>query len=143
MAQARECGMDFIWARIFSLIGKYEPHGRMLPDLIWSLKANLPFNLSSCEQNWDYLDAEDAAQALRLLAEKGRSGEVYDIARGDNRTLREYVEEVADILGADKSLLHFGDRADPFIELNPSIEILQQDTGWSASVSFKNSVLKY
>ena len=29
--RALELGIEWVWARIFSLYGKYEPHGRMLP----------------------------------------------------------------------------------------------------------------
>ncbi|MBE5826580.1 MAG: NAD-dependent epimerase/dehydratase [Butyrivibrio sp.] len=141
--KANENGLDFIWARLFSLIGKYEPCGRMLPDLVKNLREGKSFCLSTCEQNWDYLDAADAAQALRLIAERGKSGAVYDVAGGDVRPLREYVEEAADILGADRKLLHFGEVEGPIVNLNPSVKRLKEDTGWTPFVSFRDSVLKY
>lgn len=141
--RARERKLDFVWARLFSLIGKYEPYGRMLPDLVKSLREGEIFYLSSCEQMWDYLDAEDAAQALRLIAEKGRNGATYDVARGEKKTLKDYVEEAADILGADRGLLHFGEVEKPFVYLDPSVEKLREDTGWTPFVSFRDSVLKY
>ncbi|MCR5155432.1 MAG: NAD-dependent epimerase/dehydratase [Butyrivibrio sp.] len=141
--EAAQNNLDFVWARLFSLIGKYEPDGRMLPDLVRNLRQGKVFYLSSCEQNWDYLDAEDAAQALRLIGEKGKNGRVYDVARGEAKPLKEYVEEAADTLGADRSLLHFGEVVRPFVYLNPSVEPLKEDTGWTPFVSFHDSVLKY
>ena len=70
-SKARILGIDFIWGRIFSLIGKYEPEGRMLPDVVRKLAAGEKVSLSSCEQFWDYLDAGDAADAIIALFEKG------------------------------------------------------------------------
>lgn len=52
----------------------------------------------------------------------------------------EYVYEAADILGADRSLIHFGERAKPFIFLRPSVLKLKRDTGFEPKVTFKDSI---
>ena len=48
--KAEELNIDWIWGRIFSLIGKYEPKGRMLPDLYFALSSDKEMALSSCTQ---------------------------------------------------------------------------------------------
>ncbi len=141
--RASSLGIDFIWGRIFSLIGKYEPAGRMLPDLVQKLKASEAVNLSSCLQYWDYLDASDAAKAILLLAERGRNGEAYNIAHGIYRPLKEYVLEAAELLKADPTLVTFGQKADPFVSLKPSVRKLKTDTGWEPVKSFEESLLCY
>ena len=98
LRKSKELSCDFIWARIFSLIGRFEPSGRMFPDLINNLKAGKEVSLSSCTQYWDYLDARDAARALIALAEHGRNGEAYNIASATPRPLKDYVEEIAAII---------------------------------------------
>lgn len=139
-SKARILGIDFVWDRIFSLIGKYEPSGRMLPDLCHKLLAGQEINLSSCEQYWDYLDASDAAEAIVLLGEKGKNGESYNIASGDYRRLSEFVESAAKVLSADKNLIHYGAKADPFVSLQPSVDKLKRDTGFVPKISFEKSL---
>ena len=141
--KAAELGVDFIWGRIFSLIGKYEPSGRMFPDLVSKLSKGEKISLSSCEQYWDYLDAVDCAEAILALGERGRAGESYNIANGDFKPLKEFVLEAAQIVGADPSLISFGQKAQPFISLRPSVEKIQTDTGWKAHRTLIDSIRDY
>ena len=138
---AQQLGVEWIWGRIFSLTGEYEPAGRMMPDLIRKLKTGEPFSLSSCRQMWDYLDPKDCAAALLALAQSGRSGEIYNIANGAYRPLREFVEEARDIF-APGTELSFGADPDPFVSLAVSVDKLKNDTGWEARISFKESIMK-
>ena len=147
--RANQLGIDFIWGRIFSLIGKYESSGRMIPDLIAKLSRGEQMGLSSCEQYWDYLDAADAAAAIEALGNRGVAGEDYNIAHGDFRPLKDYVMEVADIIANEKGredthkLITFGDKASPFVSLRPSAEKIKRDTGWAPEVAFENTIMKY
>ncbi len=138
---AQQLGVEWIWGRIFSLTGEYEPAGRMMPDLIRKLKTGEPFSLSSCRQMWDYLDPKDCAAALLALAQRGRSGEIYNIANGAYRPLREFVEEARDIF-APGTELSFGADPDPFVSLAVSVDKLKNDTGWEARISFRESIMK-
>jgi len=140
MSKARIIGVDLVWGRIFSLIGKYEPSGRMLPDVVRKLKKGECVNLSSCEQYWDYLDAGDAADAIIALFEKGRRGEVYNIANGAYDRLKSFVMRAAKAVGADDRLITYGKRADPFVSLAVSCDKIKNDTGWEPKVSFEDSI---
>ena len=142
-SKARILGIEFIWGRIFSLIGKYEPEGRMLPDVVRKLAAGEKVSLSSCEQFWDYLDAGDAADAIIALFEKGVAGEVYNIANGDYDRLKNFVVRAAKCVGADESLISYGNRANPFVSLEVSGEKIKKDTGWEPKVSFEESIKYY
>ena len=142
-SKARILGIDFIWGRIFSLIGKYEPEGRMLPDVVRKLAAGEKVSLSSCEQFWDYLDAGDAADAIIALFEKGVTGEVYNIANGDYDRLKNFVVRAAKCVGADESLISYGNRANPFVSLEVSGEKIKKDTGWEPKVNFEESIKYY
>ena len=141
--KAVNLGMEFVWGRIFSLIGKYEPRGRMLPDLYNKLKNGEKMQLSSCEQYWDYLDAEDAAAAITALLERGVSGEVYNICHGEYLPLKEFIERILTLLNADEGLVSFGEKAEPFVSLMSSSFKLHRDTGWKPHISFEDSVKKY
>ncbi|HAG68658.1 MAG TPA: NAD(P)-dependent oxidoreductase [Lachnospiraceae bacterium] len=140
--RASELGIEWIWGRIFSLIGKYEPRGRMLPDLVKALKNGETMRLSSCTQSWDYLDAEDAAKAFVLLGERGRAGEIYNIANGDFHELKYYTELAGRRFDKGGEII-YGEAPRPFVSLKPSVEKLKRDTGWEPRISFEESLDRY
>ena len=140
--RAEQLGVEWIWGRIFSLYGDKEPSGRLFPDLINSLRTDRAINLSSCEQNWDYLNVKDGAKAIVALAEKGHPGEIYNIANGDYRSLKSFVEEARDLLNS-KSDIEYGPKADPFVSLQPDVSKIYNHTGWKPDISFREGVLNF
>ena len=134
--RAADLGIEWIWGRVFSLYGRYEQEGRMLPALVKSLRSEQPFALSSSgAQNWDYLYAADAADALLALAEQGRAGEIYNIANGDYRPLRDYIEEARAVIAPQCDVTYGAADADVF-SLQPSVEKIRRDTGWQPMMDF-------
>ena len=134
--RAADLGIEWIWGRVFSLYGRYEQEGRMLPALVNSLRLEQAFALSSSgAQNWDYLYAADAANALLALAERGRAGEIYNIANGGYRPLRDYIEEARRVLVAE-SAVAYGTADAGVFSLQPSVEKIQRDTGWMPVTDF-------
>ncbi len=133
--RAEQLGIEWIWGRIFSLYGLYEPAGRMLPDLITKLQNREEITLSDCTQNWDYLDVRDAAEALVCLGEKGISGEIYNIANGDYRALRDYVEFANQKFADGNGRIQYGAKAEPYISLSPDVSKLKS-LGWTPVYRF-------
>ena len=134
--RAADLGIGWIWGRVFSLYGKYEQEGRMLPALVRALHAGQSFALSSSgAQNWDYLYAADAADALYALAERGRAGEIYNIANGGYRPLRDYIEEARAVIALQCDVTYGAADADVF-SLQPSVEKICRDTGWQPMTDF-------
>ena len=140
--RAEQLKIEWVWGRIFSLYGDYEPKGRMLPDLVENLSQNRDMHLSSCEQNWDYLYVKDAAKAIIAIGESGHNSEVYNIAHGDGKALREYVLQAKEELNSISNII-FGKRANPFISLLPSIDKIKKDTGWAPEVPFEVGLKSY
>ena len=95
--------------------------------------------LSSCRQNWDFLYGVDAGKALLAIAEKGRNGEIYNIADGRYRPLKEYVEIVEDVCGGNSSIT-YGEDTKPFVSLQPSIRKISEDTGWQPDTDFRAKI---
>ena len=134
--RAAELGIEWLWGRVFSLYGKYEQEGRMLPALVNSLRLEQAFALSSPgAQNRDYLYAADAADALLALAKRGRAGEIYNIANGGYRPLRDYIEEARAVLAPQCDVAYGAADAGVF-SLQPSVEKIQRDTGWMPVTDF-------
>lgn len=133
--RAEQFGLEWIWGRIFSLVGKYEPSGRMIPDLIATLKRGETPHLSSCTQYWDYLDAGDAAECIIALMEHGKNGEIYNIANGDYKPLKIFTETIRNEIAPNSNII-YGGRATPFIELRPSMSKTKQITAWTPVIPF-------
>ena len=140
--RAADLGVEWVWGRVFSLYGKYEQKGRMLPTLVKSLRSEQTFALSSSgAQNWDYLYAADAADALLALAEQGRAGEIYNIAHGGYRPLRYYIEEARRVL-VSQSDVTYGTANEGVFSLQASVEKIQRDTGWMPATAFSDGLRK-
>ena len=134
--RAADLGIAWIWGRVFSLYGTYEQEGRMLPALVKSLRSEQTFALSSSgAQNWDYLYAADAADALLALAERGRTGEIYNIAHGGYRPLREFIEAARAVIAPQCDVAYGAADADVF-SLQPSVEKIRRDTEWQPVTDF-------
>ena len=140
--RAADLGIEWIWGRVFSLYGTYEQEERMLPALVAALRAGRAFSLSSSgAQNWDYLYAADGADAIAALAEKGRAGEIYNIAHGGYRPLRDYIEEARRVL-VSQSDVTYGTANEGVFSLQASVEKLRRDTEWMPATAFADGLRK-
>ena len=134
--RAMDLGIEWIWGRIFSLYGKYEAETRMLPALVKSLRENKDFQMATDgRQNWDYLYVSDGAEALIALLEKGKTGEIYNIAHGNYRTMREFVGLVEKFVG-NTACVVYDETNISLYSLQSSSEKLKRDTGWLPQVEF-------
>ncbi len=133
-------GLEWVWARIFSLYGKYEPEKTMLSYLVNTLKKGEIPHLSSCKQNWDYLDAGDGAEALIALMERGRPGEIYNVANGNYKPLKEFTEAVREIIRPEIAIDYASEEGAQTVSLQPSVRKMAEDTGWCPRVIFPGSL---
>ncbi len=140
-----ECGrlgMEFCWARIFSVYGPYDSEDTLIGALIRTLLKRETISLTACEQQWDYLYAEDCGRALRLIAERGRDKAVYCIGSGNVRPLREYVQILRDSIDPE---LPLGFGRMPYAEnqvmfLGADIQTLTADTGFLPRIPFETGI---
>lgn len=138
----RSLGIRHVWARILSVYGIYDAPGTLISYLISALAAGERPALSPCGQIWDYLYADDAAQALIAMAERGRDGGVYCLGSGRGAPLREYVESVRRIVAPD-AVIDYGAR--PYYPHQPmllqaDLSALTADTGFVPTVEFAEGV---
>lgn len=140
--KATRLGLDFGWARIFSIFGPNDNPGTLISMLLRTLPDGEDVPLTSCEQLWDYLYVDDAASALLKIAQNGIDQKTYCVASGLSNKLRAYVEAAAEIIGLESDL-KFGELAsDP--EKTPNliadIDALKEDTGFFPEVSFAEGI---
>lgn len=134
----RELGMRHIWPRIFSTYGPNTQDSTIINYTIRSLLRGERPSLTKCEQIWDFLYVEDAAKALLLLAEKGEDGEIYNVASGQAKCMRSFIEEIRYQIGEDIEIgygdLPYGDNT--VMHLEGDVSKLKCVIDFSSTVNF-------
>ena len=139
---AHQLGMRHIWTRILSIYGPNDGPQTMVMSTINALRKGEIPQLTKGEQIWDYLYSEDVGRAYALLGEKGVDGKTYVLGSGKTKKLREYVEEIRDVVSPGAELA-FG--AIPYyphqvMYLQADVSELEKDTGWKAEMEFKDGI---
>jgi nucleoside-diphosphate-sugar epimerase len=129
--RCRQLGLSFAWARLFYLYGPKEDERRLVPAVIASLLAGHEFKATAGDQVRDYLQVEDVAEGLALLALGDQQGD-FNVASGEAVTVRHLLQTVAEILGRPE-LLRLGEL--PYRSWEPPYVCgdsgrLRDATGW-------------
>lgn len=139
-----QMGIRFNWLRILSIYGKKDAPYTLISYVINELKNGRSPQLTKCEQQWDYLNAEDAARAFLAVAENGKDGKFYPLGSGNGRQLFEYIKDIQQVINTEIEL-GFG-KKDYYphqpMHLVADITELTKDTGWKPQVSFVDGVRK-
>lgn len=137
-------GMKHIWARIFSVYGPFDGAGSMVMSTITKMLKGEKCTFTKAEQNWDYIYSSDAANAIYVLAKKGKSGKTYCVGCGQARQLKEYIYQIRD--GIDPNIsVGIGELAyaeKQVMYLQADISTLMDDTGFEPRVDFKEGIGK-
>lgn len=136
-------GIAFVWTRIVSTYGINDGANTLISYIINCYKNNIQPVLTGCEQIWDYLHADDAARALKLLGQCPTNG-VYVIGNGTAHPLKYYVEKIYKLIKPNVPLI-FGGK--PYAEnqimfLQADISDLNRDTGFKPQISFEEGIKK-
>ncbi len=107
VAAAGRLGVHAIVARLFGVYGEGERAWRLLPSLHAKLSRGEAVPLTEGSQVRDFLYVADAAAGLTALAE-GASPGIVNLCSGEEVTVRQFAESVADAMKACRSLLRFG-----------------------------------
>ena len=135
---AHQLGMDHIWVRIVSIYGPNDGSQSMVMSTINKLRSGETPQLTKGEQMWDYLYSGDAGKAFVLLGDKGIDGKTYVLGSGQVRQLREYVEDIRDVVapGADLAFGAIDYYPNQVMHLQADTCELEKDTGWKAEMPF-------
>lgn len=93
----RSYGMDISMIRLFNLGGPGQPKGYMISDFASGVAeveaGRKPFmSVGNLDSARDFTHLDDACRAVRLVAEKGKTGEIYNISSGSTHTAREVLD---------------------------------------------------
>lgn len=143
-AECERLGIDHIWPRILSVYGPHDSMTSMVMGTIDKLLKGEKPALTSGEQIWDYMFADDAAEALYRLALRGHSGRVYPVGSGKGRPLCEYIEIIRDEIDPSLKLgfgeIPYGEKQ--VMHLKADISALREDTGFEPFTDFGDGIRK-
>lgn len=144
MAQmaAEQFKMTCVWMRIFSVYGVNDRKNSMVNSTIDKMMSGAHCAFTKSEQTWDYVYADDVADAFYLVGEKVRRHAVYNIAFGISRPLKEYIEIIRDVVAPDAEL-GFGEikyPANPIMKMEVDVSELMKDTGWKPKIGFEQGI---
>lgn len=90
----------------------------------------------------DYTDVRDVVRAYRLLAERGKPGQVYNVCSGRPASARQLVRRIAEVAGVhvehavDPALV----RAHEVMEIRGSFQKLREATGWEPQIALDDTL---
>lgn len=134
----KSLGMRQCWVRILSVFGPNDGENSLISYLIREFKTGNSPQLTKCEQMWDYLYADDAADAILAVAEKGVDCKAYPLGAGNGRRLSEYVNDIKNAINPSIAVQYGAKEYYPHqpMHLVADISDLAKDTGWKPCVSF-------
>ena len=140
--KAKETNIRFIWVRIFSVYGKYDYSNTLIMSAIDKMKKNEPMEMTPCTQLWDYLNVEDAARAMKLFSTSNCKNGIYNIASGDYKPLKEFVEQIKDVIRSESELkfgaISYGSNGP--INLTPDVKKVKEALYWNPKIEFKEGI---
>jgi UDP-glucose 4-epimerase len=139
----QKLGISGVWNRIFSLYGKGDNVNNFIPYIISSLLLNRMPEITKCEQIWDYLFVDDAAEAFYLQSIKLTKG-LFNLCSGTKITLRSVVEQIQLIL-KNKLLIEYGKLSyhkNQIMHLAGKNSKLINETGWSPKTSLNEGLIQ-
>lgn len=137
---AEEKGIRFIWCRIFSIYGIGDYEGTLVISSLKKMLNNEPVDLSLCTQSWDYLHIKDLVRAMVMISE-AETG-IYNIANGEYRPLKEFVEEIKRLSGSSSKLNFGAIPSNNVVSFMPDSEKLRNSIGWKPEIKFEDGIIE-
>lgn len=141
-------GLICIWTRTFSVYGRYDSENTMIPYALRQYKKGEIAQFSSGMQMWDFLFEEDAGKYFYLLGEKVEKDVLVNVASGNVKPLKEYVEEMAEVLNelSQDRLFRYelerGTEDVPSNGINPCVSKLRELTNYVPQIGFREGIKK-
>jgi GDP-4-dehydro-6-deoxy-D-mannose reductase len=144
---ARGFAQQVIVARPFNHVGPGQAPTFFVPAMVTRLleasrdgRTTVPVGTLTTRR--DFTDVRDVVRAYRLLAERGQSGEVYNLATGTDRTMQSIADALVAAIDPSITLA-----ADPSLVRPADVPVLRGDasalvaaTGWSPTVPWEQTL---
>lgn len=134
--------MKFIWGRIFSIYGPGDYKESLIMSCLDKMQKNETILLTECIQEWDYLYIDEVVEIFTQFATGEYESGVYNVASGEHRGLKEYVEIMKQATGSESRLIYGGI---PYpdsgmVSFVPIISKLQNVIHWKSEIAFEEGI---
>lgn len=139
---SKEKTLEFIHLRIFSVYGPGDREGTLVDACVKKFNQGECMKLGPCTQKWNFLYISDFVEAVLAIINEQNIEGIYNIASGDTRTLREFVQEIYE-LSNKSGRYEFGEIAanpEGSPALDPDIERIKKAVGWYPKVLFSDGI---
>ena len=140
-------GFEVIVARPFNHIGPGQGPGFIVPDLALQAVAfkkseTDKIMVGNLDAQRDYTDVRDIVRAYRLLLEKGKSGETYNICSGVPQSGYAILEQIVQAVAITPTIVQDASRMRPSDAplIYGSHQKLTTDTGWQPSLTITATI---
>jgi len=122
--------------------GPWQYPEKLIPLAILKILKNQKVPVYGNGQNIrEWLYVSDCAEAITLILEKGRIGEIYNIGSGQEKKNIDVIKQILKILGKPESLIEFvKDRPGHDIRYSLNTRKAKNDLSWQAKVKFENGI---
>jgi len=133
-AWVRSFGVKATISNCANNYGPYQHVEKFIPRQITEVLQNRRPRLYGKGQNireWTHVD--DHNYAVQLIIEKGRVGETYLIGSGDERSNKDIVETILELMGKPQDAYdHVGDRPGHDLRYSNNSDKLRTELGWKS-----------
>jgi dTDP-glucose 4,6-dehydratase len=142
LAYHRTYGLDVVVTRCTNNFGPYQFPEKLIPKTIIRASLGMKVPIYGTGRNVrDWIYVLDHCEALDLVLERGRSGEIYNISSGnelDNLTL---VKKILRIMGKDEGLIEFvEDRPGHDVRYSLDSSKIRRELGWRPRRSLEEAL---
>jgi dTDP-glucose 4,6-dehydratase len=132
LAYHRTYRLDVIIARCTNNFGPYQFPEKLIPKTVIRARLGMKVPIYGTGKNVrDWLYVLDNCEAIDLLLQNGRAGEIYNISAGNELESIEIVKRVLKIMGKDEKIIEFvEDRPGHDIRYSLDSTKIRRELGW-------------
>jgi len=134
-------GMNISISRAFNHYGPYQRPDFLIPSIILRLLRREKLAMGNPNPSRDFSYVDDIVRGYALLAEKGKSSEIYHFSSGIEKTVADIVETIMKISGV-KSEVHWNPDARR-VDIPRSLgdhSKATKELGWKPRVDFEDGI---
>jgi len=134
--------LPVIITRCSNNLGPFQFPEKLIPLAVTNALENKPIPIYGDGLNVrDWIYVLDHCRALDLTIQKGKPGEVYNIAASQEKTNRELIQQLLDIMGKPRSLITFvTDRLGHDRRYALDASKITRELGWEPAYSFEEAL---
>jgi dTDP-glucose 4,6-dehydratase len=142
LSYCRTYGLEALITRCTNNFGPYQFPEKLIPKTIIRANLNMKVPVYSTGRNIrDWIYVLDHCEALRLVLERGRAGEVYNISSYNEYENIEVVKKVLEVMGKDELLIEFvEDRPGHDIRYSLDSSKIRSELGWRPKHRFNEAL---